>query len=358
VALAAAERHRAEVGMERLRRRGHAERLLLARNSRGLRTARTVLAVVEEAREHRLRSPREALEWAEVATTLAELVTGPCASDARAEAWAEAANARRMLGAWDLAEEAFCRADRALLDGSGDPIVAAEVASLRASLANQRERPIEAAGYLTRTLPLVVEAGDPEIGARLLVQLAQCCYLALDPETGLEVLERAWQLCPDDCASSLRVAIVHNTILLVLDSGDPRLALELYELARPTYRMHGREVERARGRWIAGRALAELGAPDDAAALYAAARATLEQQGRVPEVAYLVLDQALLELDRSPAEAARLAKEALPLLHGLGRPQGTLGALQVAIQAGERQGLRLAILRAHQPRRDGRIARP
>jgi hypothetical protein len=326
-------------------------RHLLAVNSRHYADACTAMLLAAEARRYRRASPAEARHWAELAAIAAERSTGPCAADARAEAWAELGNAHRLVGEWDHAAAALARAEAEAGLGSGDPVLRGEVASLRASLALALEAPDEAAWHLAGALPGVQAAGEMGLAVRMLVQLAIACEISGDPVAGIDALAGAWAILPADTAGALRVSLAHETVYALLASGRPDEALALYHDVQPTYRLHGSDVECARGRWVAGRAMGEIGAIDEAAEMLLSAREVLERQGRASEVGAILLDQAVVELHRDARAARQLATEALPLLTALRLPVTTLAALRAAIAAEGAQTLGLALA---QVQREGR----
>lgn len=335
LALAAAERHRAALALARLRPLSPGARRLAARNSRAVRGVATVAALTEEARGYRWTDPAACLSWAEVACLAAERTTGPCAADAAAEAWAERGNALRLVGEWREAALALAHAEDLVGRGSGDPLTIAEVASLCASLEIQRERPVEAARRLRSAIPLLVAAGETGRAARLLVKLAIACETGQEPEAGLDALRGAWSVLPADAPGALRLSVAHNTVLLVLQSGDPAEAVRLYDLARPLYRGYGSSIERARGWWVVGRAIGELGRSKEARVLLLEARQVLAAGHRLSEVALVALDLALVDLQADPRRAVTWVGEALPILETLGLDQSRLVALRLAAEVAE-----------------------
>lgn len=327
---AAAERRRALKALEKLRATRREARHLLVINSGRCASPTSARLLVEEARLHRQTSIEEARHWAELALLCAQRAEGHLAADARAEAWAELGNAHRMAAEWDLAGAAFRRAGEELEQGSGDPVLAGEVTSLEASLLLSLERPAAAAALLSEVTPLVLEARQDDLAIKLLVKIAIAYEMADEPEAGLRVLAQAWRLLPEDQEGPARVSLVHETIHLLTQVGRAHEALVCYDAARSTYRLHGSLVERARGRWIAARAVAALGDLESASVLLRRARETLESEGRAAEAAVLRIDQALVEVERAPGAARRMVLEALPLLAALGLPRSTMAALRAA----------------------------
>lgn len=315
--------------------------LVLRNIPEGSATVALVYALVQAAQDQRRVDPRDSRRWASCACEIADRVQGPLAADARMAALTEMGNGFRITGDLAAAEEALSAAETYLERCSGDPVLLAELASVQASLAVQREQLASAARYLDVALDLAAEIGDRALSVRLLVQLAIVCEHTRDPAPGLDALEAATQLVDDDTSAMLRLTIVHSIVRLYKISGQPLRALGLIKQAGPIWMVYGTPLDRARAQWVYGQCLLEAGTLGDACAALSDAKVGIEMtSGSGVEVGLVALDLArALCADGRHGPARRAVLEALEALRGHGLSQAMEECLEVWTVVGGHEAL-------------------
>jgi tetratricopeptide (TPR) repeat protein len=103
-------------------------------------------------------------------------------ADLRARAWAELANAYRLIDEFDEAERAFARASRLVNEGTHSTGLRARVSELVASYLNDRRFFSEAIGYLEESKKLYASCTDVLGFERCLLLLGHVLTLANEPE--------------------------------------------------------------------------------------------------------------------------------------------------------------------------------
>lgn len=145
------------------------------------------------------RSPAEAAQLAEMVLTAAQRL-GPLphgaafAADRQAEAWLKLGEARHGCGDKEASEAALDAAERSAAEGSGEPLLAAEILAIRAALRRSGGRLDEALALVERAIDLYSAAGETGRQANLLIEKASLLGERGEAREGVAVVGRALAL--------------------------------------------------------------------------------------------------------------------------------------------------------------------
>jgi tetratricopeptide (TPR) repeat protein len=230
-------------------------------------------------------------------------------ADLRAQAWAEFANANRVVGDLEQAGAAYARAQTLAGEGTRSSLVLARVSELMSHYFTDLRRFSEAASLLEKSNDLYVLCGEAEGFERSLLSLAHVLTEANEPERAVVAYLRALRRIGFD--NSHLLTSIHGLVLNLVESGHCEVAQSLLNRHRRLYRRSGR-LNEYRLFWLEGKiaiGLQEYGKAEgklNTARLaflrvnqtYDAALASLDlawvyaKEGRRREVAFLV-DQML-----------------------------------------------------------------
>jgi tetratricopeptide (TPR) repeat protein len=336
----ASESAEAEDLVVRLRKLPEPRRRLLIGNSRGARRRAVTERLIEESRRHRHTSAAEALAWAELAVLAAERCEQSDPTELRARAIAERGNARRIGGDLAGAQVDLTAAARLLAEGGADPVAAAELLSLQASLATHLRRFDEAVALLKRAAARYSRCEDLLGLARTLVQLGYVYGCQGEPQAGVPCLVEALKLLRRLDEPELRLMAAKNLVHLVAEAGDLEEAGALVARLRPAFAAAPILV-RLRFEWVGARIERDLGQTVAAAARFERLRLAFADKDLPFEVALVSLDLlAVYAQQGRHGELRALAAETAVLFSrlGVGREHAaTLGLLAQAkaAEAGE-----------------------
>lgn len=308
------------------------QRLLVANSSRAGRRAVCEL-VLEKARAARHRDAAETLHLAELARLAADRLSEADGRDLQARAWAELGNARRICSDLAGAELALTRA-RELADGCPDPLLAAELLSLEASLAGHQRRFPAAIRSLHRARKIYRRLGDDIAVARTLVHLGHVQATGGDPHAGIRSVRSALIALDGSGDDRLRLMALHNLIGLYLEAGSAQQAAALIPQARRAYEQLGEHLDLLRLEWLAARVAVELGRLGEAARRLVTLRQRYSRAGMPFEAALVSLDLAAIyarQRRRGPLRV--LAFELLEVFRGLCIPRETLATAALLARA-------------------------
>jgi transcriptional regulator with XRE-family HTH domain len=282
----------------------------------------------------------EAIELAELALRIAELVPGDEAWRLRLQgfAWAFLGNARRVHGNHPYAEEAFARSER--LWNSGAPSVdlgllsEAYLLDLRASFRRHQGR-FQEALELHDVAMTMARPGDRGLillsKAKTLEEMGhvqQAVDTLKQAEPFVDAQREPRRLCV------LRFNLASNLCHLGKFSEAEALLPEVRKL---TARL-GNSLDNLRLRWLEGRVAAGLGRKDEALAALSQVRAGFTSRGIAFDTALATLGLAVvhLELDHV-GEVKTLARQMLPIFEAQGGHREALAALLLFREAAEKE---------------------
>jgi tetratricopeptide (TPR) repeat protein len=244
-------------------------------------------------------------------------------------------NALRILGDLPGAARAFAEAERLLVGWAPDPLVVADLLSLRASLAHyQRDFP-GAMALLERAISIFASIEQIPGLVKALLKLATVHDNAGEPRRGIAFACRALSLAGDLGDLTLRRTALQNLSYLHAAAGDPRTARALVARARPLFECGADRLDRWRFDWLAARIDLDLRLAEPAAARLERLRETYSDERLPFEAALVSLDlaAAYAALGRR-AELTTLLAESAHLLRGLGVGRETLATLSLLAESG------------------------
>jgi tetratricopeptide (TPR) repeat protein len=309
-----------------------------------------MLSIIEhllgESRASRYQDPLRMIYLAELAQAAAhrldpDQIRPELIADTHARVWAELGNAYRLAELLDRAEAAFKSAVDALDRGSGDLLLAAEVADRFASLLAHRRRFQEAFALLERLAAFYLSQGEPHLAGRALITRGAYAENDGDPATSLRYTLGGLELIQPACDATLLLSAVHNLVWSGMNLGLYSLVAELLPRIRPLYgsdRLNGLRL-----RWLEGRLAAGTGEAEVAEAAFGDARAGFAESRLIFPASLVTIDLALL-LARGGrrAEIIPLAEEIMASFRALQVGREAILALLLLRRACEDTGQTLA----------------
>jgi tetratricopeptide (TPR) repeat protein len=243
-------------------------------------------------------------------------------ADIHGRVWAELGNAYRLADLLDRAEAAFKSAVDELERGSGDPLLAAQIADRFASLLAHRRRFPEAFALLDRLAAFYAAQGEPHLAGRALITRGAYTENAGDPETAIRYTVGGLARIEPERDATLLLTAVHNLVSAATDLGLYSVVAEFLPRISPLYgsdRLNGLRL-----RWLEGRLAAATGQADAAEAAFGDARAGFAESRLSFPASLVTIDLALLFAQ----EGRRM--EIIPLAEEV---MATFRALQVGREA-------------------------
>jgi tetratricopeptide (TPR) repeat protein len=303
-----------------LRHRPPAARPLAVGSDRRFVRPDLVVLLVAEAHATRFESPAAAVDLAALAVAVAAgLDAVDCdgtdrLADLKAEAAAVHANSLRVAGRPLDAEAAFRDAGRWLARGAGEPLLAARIDDLRASLAKDQQRFDQARELLDRAVAGYRRARLDGWVGRALVKLGSVLQFEGRYEEALQVLREASPLLRPESDRRTFVICAHNVVDCLYRTGYSIAARSLLADLRRLHTRLDDPINLLRLDWMEAEIDLELGSDERA------------ERGlrRVRQGFYdldLPYDAALVSLKlaeiyarrRDPFLMRRLAEEMLPI---------------------------------------------
>ncbi|MFP3938730.1 MAG: hypothetical protein ACLF0P_00340 [Thermoanaerobaculia bacterium] len=316
-----------------------AHRKMLIENSPRFWTLGLVESLLAEARRLWCNDPVVGEEISTLALVLIERLEVPGQSaallnDLRSQGWRSVANCRRISTDFEGTAQALQVAEGHRLAGSGDPLEEAELASLTASFLRDRGRLWEALRASDREIQLSREAGDAHGEGRALLRRSTVLRELKAVAEALQGLRTAEKLFNIAQEPRLKFLAVNNLAVYLSDRGRSEDALRFASKARRLGKEIAGAIDCLRSLWSEGRIYRSIGQSPPARSRFEAARDEFTQLGIPVEAALVSLDLARLRLEEGRrSEAARLAREALPVFATRNIPRETRTALQLLHQA-------------------------
>lgn len=174
--------------------------------------------------EQRYSSPREMLRLARAARFAVEETDHPMFYtealhfDLRARVWGELANAWRVNENFEEAEKALETARELLEQGTGDPMLAARIDDLEASLRRAQRRLDEAGRLLDRVYRAYSKIGERHLAGRALMSKGIVLEIDKKPEEAIRSLKKAITLIDSERDPQLHAAAHHSILKTLVDS--------------------------------------------------------------------------------------------------------------------------------------------
>jgi tetratricopeptide (TPR) repeat protein len=257
-----------------------------------------VEVLLELSFAQRYRNPGEMLRLARTARFALEETGHPVRYgqalhfDLRARVWAELANAWRVNEGFQEAEKALGTARSLLEEGTGDPMLAARIDDLEASLRKDQRRLDEACRLLDRVHRAYLKIGERHLAGRALMKKGVNLGLQKRPSDAISTLRKAIALLDDKRDPQLLAAAHHAVLKTLVDSEGyveaGRLLLES-DLRR---KFAGDPLNLLRLRWVEAKILAGRGRLKDAEMALAEVRLGFLEHKLACVAAVAGLDQA------------------------------------------------------------------
>jgi tetratricopeptide (TPR) repeat protein len=285
--------------------------------------------LLQTARDLGVDDPPRARRAAELAVRVAEQLDlepygSPVVQDLRAIAWAYFADTVRVQADLRLAKSAMETAELLIEQGSGDPLVRAELLTFQASLYTYSGRFDEALPLLNRTASTYRRLGDRHLLGRTLVKKGTVLGNAGEPEAAVRLIRRGMDLIDPVREPRLMVCATHNYIWFLQESGQTSQVAGCLDGARRFYQRAGDRRDLGRLRWLEGK----ISGGKDAEAALQSARDTLAREGLAYEAALAAMDLAVHYARHGRgSEMRHQAQQMLPLFRHDDMYQETLIAL-------------------------------
>ncbi|HSF44162.1 MAG TPA: helix-turn-helix domain-containing protein [Thermoanaerobaculia bacterium] len=333
------ERREAGEQWERLRRLSHRERRALVESERDFQNWALCERLCAESEKAAADEASRALELAELALRVAQLVPGEeeARSLIQGYAWAFLGNARRVASKLPEAEEAF-KKSRLLRQTGADSnpglLDRVRLLDLEASLRCDQRRFSEALELHESALSMSTQPASLYI----LLNKAATQEQMGAVEGAVETLERAAVLLGEESEPRLRCVLRFNLIVNLVHLGrhDEAAAL-LPEMRNLAVRL-GNGLDLVRALWLESRVLAGLGRREKAVAALEQVRGEFTSREIAYDAALVSLELAVLYLeDGRTSEVRILARQMLWIFRAQGVHREALAALKLFCEAAERE---------------------
>ena len=308
--------------LERLKGQPPWRRLLLASNPPRSVSPDDILSLRDYSFSLRYNDVGGMVHWAEIATTLADAVVArmPSAQDARASAWSQKGNTRRMLAHFPEAEISLAVAEEALSLGTGDPSIAALIWETRGALYRDSRRFGLAQSSLSRARALHQKAGDECGLTRCLVGEALAAGKNQNPLRAVRLAEWAMARVDPSVDPHLAVSLSHTLSWSLVDQGRPREARAVYATTELLFDdLRAEALVQAHRCWLVAHIDGALGLDEAAEPLLRRASAAFAEAGLFYEEALSRLDLGIvLARQHRMAEVLATVNEIQPLFEALG----------------------------------------
>jgi tetratricopeptide (TPR) repeat protein len=300
-------------------------------------------ALLDAARAYSFGDPREAVDIAQLALEIADLLDPaevggvPAATDLQARAWAILGNAQRLASNLLGAREAIDEAWRLNAEGAGDPLDRAQIYSFDASYARTIGEFETAESILEQARALYLAAGDTHLQGRTLLQMGDAIG-HVDPDRGIAHIERALELINPVREPRLELCAQHDLAWFLTDAGRPRDALAVLHRARPLYQQFADDWAQDRRRWLQGRIARACEQRAEAIHLFRQVYDDFAAQGRHMDLLMVSIDLAEAHVAVGEiATAGRLLAEVTPIMTAWRLHRNAMAAWLMFQQALEEQ---------------------
>jgi tetratricopeptide (TPR) repeat protein len=346
-----AEKRGAELlyeGLKGIRRQE--ERVNRIRRSERFQSWALCEVLLRKSRAKSFHSPTEAAEMAELAVEVAWALdrqqhSGRTLSDLLARGWALLGNARRVGSDLPVADDTFLMAEFFLQQGTGDPMVIAEVLDLLSSLRRDQHRLAEATHLLVQVIRIYRRAGESLLEGRAYLSLATVLGEAEDHERALKMVERALERVAGEDAPRVALCCHHARTRLILKMGRSEEAHGEMQRLTPLYATFPEPLIQLRRLWLEGEILEALGRTEDAEAAYREVRAGFARLEIPFDAALASLNLATLTLAQGRrGETWELIDETLAIFRSLDVHREACAALELVQRRLRRERVTVEVL--------------
>jgi hypothetical protein len=215
----------------------------------GVRWVACEMALEEVARlraEERFEAAESMALQADLAARTLDPAYGPVrVADLRCRIWLELVNVRRARNFLDGAEHAFGHAEDCFAAGSAEPLLAARLFDVGASLYRGLCRFGEAERFLNRAYNLYIQEGRPQDAGRAAIKLAILKIYTNEPRQALGLLVRSAPLL-QGAEPRLLLITAHNIFMALTDAGEADTVARLLWTWRRLYKEAGTPLDQNR----------------------------------------------------------------------------------------------------------------
>jgi tetratricopeptide (TPR) repeat protein len=281
----------------------------------------------------RFSDPGAMLRLAELAAESAEgldteVYGAQSAADLQARAWAEVANAHRVIGDLPQADRVMTRAVDCRSRGTGDARLLARLSDLAASLACAQRRFDQAFRLLDIAYSLYVKLGDTHAAGRVLIARGLYAGYTGDPLEGIRFLVHGLNTIDRVREPKLAFQALHNILSLRVELGEYEEARRTLQNMRPLYERFYDEMAEVKVRWMEGRIAAGLGDLEEAEQAFTDARDSFDRAGLGYRAALVSLDLVSVWLQQGrTSEIRQLVAELLVTFRAVGVEREALAGM-------------------------------
>jgi len=333
----------------------------------GFATADVCEALLDRSFALRFSDPGTMLRLAELAAQSAEeldteVYGAENAADLQARAWAEVANAHRVIGDLPDADRMMTRAVDCRSRGTGDARLLARLSDLAASLACAQRRFDQAFRLLDIAYSIYIKLGDRHAAGRVLIARGLYAGHTGEPLEGIRFLVHGLNTIDRAREPKMAFVALHNIVLLRVELGEYEEAQRSLQQMKPLYARFTDELVDVKLRWVEGKIAAGLGDLEEAEEAFAEARDRFDRIGLGYRAAVVSLDLVAVWLQQGrTAEIRQLVAELLVTFKAVGVEREALAGVLLLRDAVECEQATLELLQliAHSlGKLDGRSAPP
>jgi len=333
----------------------------------GFATPDVCETLMDRSFELRLSDPAAMLRLAELAAQAAEeldveVYGAKIVADLQARAWAEVANAHRVIGDLPQADRMMTRAVDCRSRGTGDARLLARLSDLGAALACAQRRFDQAFRLLDIGYSIYIKLGDQHSAGRVLIGRGLYAGYTGDPLEGIRYLVHGLNIIDRVREPKLAFQALHNIILLRVELGEYEEARRSLQQMRPLYARFSDELVNIKLLWVEGKIAAGLGELEEAEATFVEARDRFDQIGLGYRAALVSIDLVSVWLQQSRTDEIRqLVAELLVTFRAVGVEREALAGILLLRDAVECEQATVELLHliAHSlGKLDGRSAPP
>lgn len=317
-------------------------RLLLTNlpNARRIEVAQEVLREVK-ARFHG--DPALVVQAAEIAVEVAEAASAlpeALQHDLRAETWAALANALRIAERFDLAEAAWRIVRHECARGTGDPMLQAEIMTLKGSLRMDQGKFRVAERLMSRAARIYDRVEAVDLAGRTLISLGMSFWQEGQLSSAIQNTFLGARSIEPRTEPLLAVVALHNLAEMYLRSHRSTHCLHLLARAESAYGSVKGVVMHLRLRWVIARLLRARGYLLGADRQLETVRRGLLSFGTPYDAALVALDQAAIYAQLGEhAKVRELAREMIPVFRSKRIVREARVALALFVRASRAEAL-------------------
>jgi hypothetical protein len=218
-------------------------------------------------------------------------------ADLRCRIWLELVNVRRARNFLDGAEHAFGHAEDCFAAGTAEPLLAARLFDVGASLYRDLCRFGEAECFLNRAYHLYMREGRPQDAGRAAVKLAILFGNRNEPRQALGLLAHAVPLL-QGAESRLLLITAHNIFMALTDAGEANAVARLLWTWRRLYDEVGTPLDKVRRLYLEAKVAFGQGQPVRGEELFRRNIAGFQKAGLPYDAALAALELAGKLLER------------------------------------------------------------